>query len=252
MIILIPYVHKFAQRDELKFTLRSIETHYKGEYRVMIVGDLPQWCCNIEHLPHDRHSIGAGSNLNDAILKMYKALEHLDGDFIRWYDDILLLKDSSLDDLNKHWVQQDLNKHARKESSVYLRQLWATYDECRAHNLYGYNCEVHLPRVFNAFLLKHVLDKHIKQAAGLKLLLMQSLYFNTYGGTVVRLHKGDDIKAGYYGMDDLYSYPCPARPQEVDAVLKNKRFLNYNDKGCNEVLWQWITNKFNTKSKFEK
>lgn len=49
-MIVIPYIHSSA--SELKYCLRSIEKHCPDE--VMIIGDLPDWIKNVNHIPYKR------------------------------------------------------------------------------------------------------------------------------------------------------------------------------------------------------
>lgn len=78
---------KFKDNTELRYTLRSIARHFKGECQVAIVSEkLPVWSEGIEHIPD------GGKGLKTALIR---AAERFPGGFFWWYDDCVLLQDQS-------------------------------------------------------------------------------------------------------------------------------------------------------------
>ena len=148
--VVIPYVDSFSKFGELKYALRSIEKNLQGEYRVVIVGDLPAWCTNVRHIKSKRVSIGSGSNLNDLIRKMQLTVEdkEISSAFLRWYDDVYLLKPTYIGFFDYHYVIGDLPKNKPKRSEIYRHQLWETQEVLRNCGVSVLNCETHLPRIF--------------------------------------------------------------------------------------------------------
>jgi hypothetical protein len=244
--IVIPFVQAFARWEELRYALRSIDKHFTGDHQVVITGDLPDWAQGIIHIPHERSNVGSGSNLFDALSKLLIAIQdaRVSQKFIRWYDDCYLLED-----MDKHWVLYDLKLRSRAEYSVWHKHLWCTFDALRQDHLQVWNCESHLPRVFDRSLLSEIF---LRYGLPKSKLLVETLYFNHHPPSApMLLSSADKIKAGFYGKEDLYSL----KSNDVNQIRKiclSKKFLSHNDAGLSEGLKKAIMRLFPTKSRYEK
>ena len=90
-----PFFEREANWHELRYSLRSIEKHFKFDFRVVITGDLPSWINpdSVLHIPHQRIEGIVQNTLYDAITKQLLFCQHplTSSYFIRMYDDIYLL-----------------------------------------------------------------------------------------------------------------------------------------------------------------
>jgi hypothetical protein len=71
-----PYVESEAKWQELKYSLRSIEKHFPFDFKVWLVGDLPEWITGVNYIPHKR-CVGMQENTTyDAIAKFLSFCNH--------------------------------------------------------------------------------------------------------------------------------------------------------------------------------
>ena len=255
-----PWVQGEDKFEELRYSLRSLEKHYKEPFRVVIVGDMPGWCQNVEYIKADRKKppeIDYENITYDALWKMHKVCESnmVSGVFIRMYDDIFLLKDMGFKEISelKALYLMDKNSLGDKTSSDnWRKQLINTMEELRLKGHSTWNFETHLPEVF----LKSVMSWVLQEFDALnKRLLMTSLYCN------VCWQPGDDepslvtvetnYKAGFYGVQSNYSYGARTYP-EIKKIIRGKQFLNFNDNGLSPHMIKIVEEMFPNKSKFEK
>lgn len=257
-----PYVLGDDKFEELRYSLRSLETYYKQPYRVIIAGDLPDWATNVIHLPLTRQT-GMPENITyDAIYKMTAICqsETVSGIFVRMMDDIYLLKHINFDHLSQMKALYDAtnfqkqNKTDGTASDTWLKQLTNTYSTLKQSNHCSkiWNFETHLPEVF----LKQIMLWCINEFSALdKRLLITTLYNNICWQDAdpepIIVNKYINIKAGFYGLNSLYSYHSTSE-NEIKQIIKGKYFLNHNDAGLTPALIKVIKDLFPQKSKFEK
>lgn len=240
--------------QELRYSLRSIKQHFKGEYRVWIIGDLPGWVKNVNHIPHVRNNKIRLTNCYDACSKMELVINHPDitEDFIYMYDDIYLLRDITRNEIRHPlYARVDIDNILKHEYQVskHRRMLWNTYEVLKSQGLTGWDCETHLPRLFNKSMMREILKMY--DPLGNRL-LFATLYFNTFfGGLPHYIRKSDNVKAGFYGTNDDYSYHIPGKAK-IKELLSKKTFLNHDDRGLNTALKNVIEETFPHKCKFEK
>ena len=69
--VFYPYFETESTWHELRYSLRSIEKHFKFDFRVVIVGDLPCWIdpSSVLYIPHARIEGIHENTLYDAITK---------------------------------------------------------------------------------------------------------------------------------------------------------------------------------------
>lgn len=253
-----PWVDGPALFDELKYSLRSLEKHYKGEFRVIIIGDKPDWITNVLHIPIARQS-GMHENLTyDAIWKMMRIC---DGDevgdcFVRMYDDIYLIKDVDFDEISKIkaiWNYSDKTKDdlGLSSSATWTTQLVRTLEALKADNLPTWNTETHLPEVFMKSVMKWVLQEY---NALENRFLTSTLYYNNVlqaDELPYMVHRNTGIKAGFYDKNTDYSYHSN-NYREIEEICAGKQYLNHNDAGATEALRNFIKKTFSKASRFEK
>ncbi len=251
-----PWVKGEDQFEELRYSLRSLELHFKEPFRVIIVGDLPDWSQNVIHIPHTRETGMTENVLYDAITKMKLVCQspEVNNYFIRMYDDIYLLQDMGFNEMSTIralYNSKDMPPVDGSASQTWVSQRERTFKELAKRNQPVWNTETHLPEVYLKSILSYVLESF---EAIERRLLISSLYNN-----VVLCHdekpkiisKYTNDKAGFYGIDSEFSY-CTNNLEQIKSILSRKLFLNHNDAGLNKYLEDTIKQIFPTKSKFEK
>jgi hypothetical protein len=247
--IVFPYAIEGNVMDELKYALRSIEQNFKDPYRIVIVGDAPDWLNqdNVLYIPHKRET-GKNSKLKDSVVKMKLICEHPDisTNFIYWYDDIYLLQllgttFFSLSAYYKNVISDDftgktINQKYLKNTADCLRE----EDSCKTI----FNGECHIPRMFNKYTMYGIIEKYSPLE---EQLLINTLYLNKTITPLFKLYKS--VKAGFYGFDGNDSELALSN---VDQQVAKSIFLNHDDNGLNNFLKDFIRNTWNVKCKCEK
>ena len=210
---------KLRNDTELRYSLRSLEKHFKGSYEVTIVGPkLPEW---IQGVGQIKHKEGLKSALVAA------AAAYPDG-FVWLYDDCCLLRDMTVDDMkltpaNKgiggartRWAQGLVTIRERLKEEG-LPQM----DYSRPHGPYWFD--------------KSMIDESFEDWPGMK----GKFPFETWIlNKRAWPYRRNAVKQYYH------SYKGP-------PAAGKWWFLNYNDNGNTPQLRQWLTSNFAVSSKFE-
>ena len=257
--VVYPYVFGADMFEELRYSLRSLEQHFKEEFEVVIVGYIPDWIKNVRTIPVKRQ-VGMKENVTyDAIWKMMQIVNSplVSEYFIRMYDDIYFLQSTTIDDISVIRANEDMNKLDFNQaggtgSNTWKKQLWDTYHTIKRQGWYGWNTETHLPERFDKMILRWIIEKF--NCLDLRL-LTSSLYFNhklhwnRKPPKIVNKLSGD--KAGFYGNFNKNWFKSSTEKEVLDAI-EGKRWLNHDDVGCTEPLRNVIRDLFPYKSRFEK
>ena len=254
--IVIPYINHDKDFQELKYMLRSLEKNFLEDYRVVLIGEKPDWLTteNVEperflFIPQERlggmkfaNCIDANRKINTIILS-----PEISEKFVVVYDDVYFLRHTELKDLKPYSIAKAENL---KPTSVYRELLLNTFSRLEKEGFTSHNCETHLPRLIDK---KQMIEVYQRFLPIRNRLLIYSLYFNYYyANELTELTKGDGIKLGFYGKSNQWSF---ANKKKVDDYLKafNKyHFLNHDDNGLTPELAQAIEEAFPDKSIFEK
>jgi len=254
MHIFIPYFQRASKWEELRYALRSWAENATFPYQIVIVGDKPDWCQNVIHIPHTpQHDGKEGEILKDAISKLstfigWAKLRNIQP-FIRTYDDIFLLKPVDVKDISIPKAVADMTKLMPNRTNTWRKQLWNTYSAMREAGCHGWNCETHTPEAFITDYMVQIMNKYSLPANNL---LTGTLYFNELvrGSKLepIILEKGDNWKAGFYGFSDKYSF---GPGEDVEKICNGKKFLNFDDAGLSSDISTFIENKFSKPCRHE-
>lgn len=252
--IVIPFIEKGQNWEELRYTLRSIAT-YCGDWlnSIWLIGDKPEWA-NVKHVPTSRRADIKYNCWHDTRDKTIAVLEHSDisSDYVLWYDDIVCLNNIELEDIEIQKAVCDLSKvdiHNRfgDAGRRYRNILSFTRERLQADGLPTWNYETHLPRLFNKSGMKHTLihfdltDEIIEQPC-----MLPTCYYNVeYPGA-----QPEDIS----GFDSRWK--MIARPREdyktIAKRAKTAKWLNYNNTSLSKGLKKYISERFSQPCIFEK
>ena len=261
---------KWGDNNELKYFLRSLDENLRIHFDVKLYAHyLPSWL-NTDSVKYEivdryyperakryhggtKHYENYFDTLNK--LRLMSDDEEVSEYFLYAYDDMILPHPiTSLIDLTKWYAQ--IKYSDGKEGIDRSRSKWAETVR-RALKLTGwkgYDYETHLPRWYNKDNLKHMfakykIDKQVVPYAP------ATLYGNLFIGTPDKVLRYDnDVKVGFYGMRkrDKYGAHPGKTLEDIDRVVEDKIWINYNDMGFrNCAIREWIEKRFPSKSKFE-
>jgi hypothetical protein len=249
--IVIPYVHKKASSDELKYAIRSIEQNFKDPFRLIIVGDLPPWANDrlkefnipavlISGIPYC-HCFDVNNKIR---LLLSSGL--LDDSFIYTYDDVIFISPVSHADITMLKADSLIQgeDHIREKSTgsrKWNNLLIHAYNFLLKASYPTYNYETHLPRNFRKSLLQELFDNADLQVDPF---LFSTLYYNmNYKSKPAIIGEPKcDIKAGIYTQQNVKS---------IRLACAGKKFMNFNNNGVNPQLFRFLNELFPNKSSFE-
>jgi hypothetical protein len=203
---------------------------------VHIIGYLPDWCRNVDHIPFEDIPDSPWVNTGK---KLKIASQHFSR-FVWTHDDIYFLQPVNLNYIDLPKAIYDFDEYNREEGylSNFQKMLWATYDKCKELGLSGFSPEAHLPVFYQSEKLAKTFElfkieegEHLPHFA----------YFNLFLPGVDNL-KWDLEIVGYYAFKDFKKH----------HDFGKAKFLNHNNKGLNNRLKKRIMSLFPSKSKFEK
>ena len=131
--------------DEIRYSLRSIETYLKFD-RVFVVGECPSFLKNVIWIPYQEKSnprINHIEKINEVIDKVPDLSEN----FLLMYDDIFFLRPTNIDNypnyykghLENYYSDDNLFKRSLSDTKYYLEELGKT----------TLNFSVHKPVIYN-------------------------------------------------------------------------------------------------------
>jgi hypothetical protein len=246
--VFYPYFEREAKWNELIYSVRSLEKHFKEEFRVFIVGDLPKNITGVTHIPHKR-SEGMKENCTfDAITKLLLYLNHPDAGlhFIRMYDDICLINDVSGKEIARIKAISFHNEIPAHVRGTWSEQLKRTIAAVRAKGYPGINTESHFPEAFIGPYMKEIIQDY---SALENRLLTSTLYYNTWClPESFHFFKKDYGIQFYGGTDGEFK---SSNEGDLEQKCKGKLYLNYNNAGLNDNLKKFLMKRFPKKSRFE-
>ncbi len=249
--IIIPYILGPNSGLELKYALRSIAKNFEHDnYRVIIVGDKPDWLTGIEYLQFNRLVEQQNRAFSDQLLKLYSVLTELDisSQFIWTYDDVYFTRPVKLADIKKLKAVASFDRYpqhldTQAGGSNWKSTLVYTMETVRENGGSNFNYETHLPRLFTKNRVLSLMDKY--NLLG-RPMMLSSLYYNLY-------HKNQEPLCLYdrnpfirfllratFDMNTLYK------------EIKRYQFTNNNPATWNAVLQNALLHLFPANSKFEK
>jgi hypothetical protein len=170
-----PYWHAGAVGDELRFSIRSVEAHYRGQAKITIVGDRPEWYRG-HVIPCPRVSADNSNRpFRDMLNKMWTMATHaeIDTDFVWMMDDVYLLKPLTFDDLDtpRAWPW-----HASKGNS-WQRRKANTMKALQGRKKTTHDYATHLPHTVEKAKLRTLFDTYKLRE---NTMLWEVLYGNEY------------------------------------------------------------------------
>jgi len=244
--IVIPYKN-IGDDDELRLVLRSIEKNAKFNYQVVILGEPLEWINPENVVVLNEHVATAAVNPKafNVIDKMRNACQNklIDNLMLMTYDDIIFLNPVTKEDITEvvaNGLIPEDPKHPWTASAVWVGIMLDTLAALKRNKMSTYNCETHLPRLFDKEKLAALFEKFgFKKRA----YCFPTLYYNEYFTEMRCLDtEPKNTKVGLYFNDDYAN-----KVADFDTHL----FLNWSQNQWTEELKEKLFELFPEKSQFE-
>ena len=163
--------------NELRYSLRSIETYLSGIEKVFVVGHRPNFLTNVIHLPFSDRFPCKEKNI---MLKLARACGHpeLSTEFLHIHDDHFCLAPQEAE-LIPYWHGGALERTAKsvKQGNHWRDAVLNTHKVLTLRGLTTDNYDLHYPMIFNKDLYPGIMDIYNwKEPRGY---VVKSLYANT-------------------------------------------------------------------------
>lgn len=252
--IVIPFSEKSQTWDELRYTLRSIEAYCKDWVNeIWLIGDKPDWAKNVKHIPMSQRKnikYNCWHDTRDKTIAVIES-EEVSDDYVLWYDDIVCLREISIEDIATHKAvcdlsKVDIDKRFGDAGGRYRRILKNTVERLQEENLPAWNYETHLPRLFHKGKMADVLDFFsLRSETVEKPLMLPTLYYN--------YHFPQAVPESVAGFDTKWK--MIARPREQYKTIAKRaeqaKWLNYNNSSLSSGLKKYISERFSEACNYE-
>lgn len=242
--IVIPYLKAKAQGEELKYALRSIETHFRNmDYNVVVIGDCEDWFEELT-INHIDMPVVSNNPQEDVINKIKEVLlSDMVADNIIWTnDDIYFVSPVEPCDIETLKIDGNLKDDGR--AGIYSDNRNRTIDLLTSKKLPLRNFATHTPVMYNKNRLIELFEAIPELNEGGY--LFSSVYFNFHYPN----HKPTqtDWKTDNWSLRLVSSNP----PLNVfNKLIGSKKFLNNAEQGYSAVLTDYLETSFPEPSKFE-
>ena len=176
-----PYWDGGAQADELRWSIRSVETFFQGRANITIIGDRPDWYHGHvilkKRVPHTKPNRA----FRDMLGKVFYIATHaeIDPECVWMMDDIYFLKPFTLDDIKTPRAEP----WRPDESNSWQKRKTASMEALAARGLTQHDYATHLPHWLEKDKLRTMFDDFNLHE---NTMLWEVLYGNVYRGTPQR------------------------------------------------------------------
>lgn len=248
--IIIPYIMGPDNGLELKYALRSIAKNfvYKN-YRVILVGDKPNWLTKVVYIPFTRVGEQKNRNFADQLLKLYSVLNTMEvsADFAWTYDDVYFTQPVVPEDIQQLKAVAGFDRYPNHLEGKGAGPNWMdtflyTLDAVKKADGSNYNYETHLPRWFNK---KKVLALFERFELLGKPMMLSTLYYNLYHSKETPLCLFDNNPGIRFLSRTTIDYA------QTRKLITRHRFTNNAPSSWNAVMKKVLEQMFPEKSQFE-
>ena len=146
--------------NELRYSIRSLEKHFKNLGKIYIIGHLPDFIkpddYNIIHIPFpDSYTENKDANLIAKLLRACQE-ESLTDEFLFMSDDQYILQDVYAENMVPFYSVK-LAERRYRTNNKWERRLQRTYQALKARGKEGYEYDTHAPVIMQKELFKEVM-----------------------------------------------------------------------------------------------
>jgi len=227
---------------ELMFSLRSLEAHYKEDFDVTIIGEIPNWIKDTSliaiQFSNNDYGLRVQSKTNQKIL----LAADLYPDMVLMHDDYYLIKNCTKEDFTKiRYLSDKLNYSPHSDNGLtrFQKQIRYTYFQLKKRQKrFTYNFCTHAPFYYQSDKLKELHKEFNLTPTGEHTIITENAYYNYFDVPCVPVA---DFRIGYWSKSDK-------------PISKTAKILNHDEKGYVENPWilDFLRVMFPKKSRFEK
>lgn len=246
--IVIPYVKKLAQGEELKYALRGWDRHFKEDFNIVIIGDREPWMSDLVHVIETERM--SENPPIDIAHKMLRAIESelVSEKFVWTNDDQYLVSPVMMADLETLKCTGRLEKK-NLAGSLYLDNKARTLKLLKG--IKGkdpiWDFSIHFPFVFIKSRLKEVIEEcNLTKEA----MLIATLYYNLvypfhvpYNLESQSALEHDNLKAGVYRPN--------ADLSRLRRLIPGKKVIGNSERGYSKEFMSIVAEVLPWKSRFE-
>jgi hypothetical protein len=176
-----PYWDGGAQADELRWSIRSVETFFKGRAKITIIGDKPDWYHGHVIIKRRVPATRPNRAFRDMLGKVFYIATHaeIDSECVWMMDDIYFLKPFTLDDIKTPRAEP----WRPDESNSWQKRKTLSMETLAARGLTQHDYATHLPHWLEKDKLRSMFDDFNLHE---HTMLWEVLYGNVYRGTPQR------------------------------------------------------------------
>lgn len=242
--IVIPYLKSKAQGEELKFALRSIETHFRCmNYNVVIIGDREDWFDDGMIVHIDMPAI-SNNPQEDVINKIKEVLlsDQVSDKIIWTNDDIYFVSPVESCDIETLKIDGLLKDDGRL--GLYSENRRSTIELLKAKKLPLRNFATHTPLMYDKNKLIELFEAIPELNEGGY--LFSSVYFNFH----YPHHKPTqtDWKSDNWSLRVITAEPSVSTFMKL---VSEKKFLNNSESGYGSVVVDYLEKTFTESGKYE-
>jgi hypothetical protein len=245
--IVYPHVEKFAQWEELKFSLRSVEKNLRGiDFNIFVVGDLPDWASDrVIHIPCEY----TGKTPRIDILYKHAAVrecQEVDEEYIWMNDDIYFVNPVQYADLCLPVASGNLTSDIRRmpRQTVWGRDNEATLELLRGEKLPTFNYGVHVPHQYEKQKVAQLVEKYGMMQ---RPIVLEQIYYNywfrDFRPYLANLDMGNNIAFSINRQNPSAT--------ALRAQLQVKKFMNNSEAGMGNLVKETLKRLFSEPSVFE-
>lgn len=235
--IVIPLAASKINHLDLRFLLRSIEKYASNVQNVVIVGEKPRWCTNVDVIPHSDASEEKWKERN-----IYRKLQAacisdlVTGNFTMFNDDYILLDDFDVSDYPFYYKGSVTDSFINNRFSKYRITMAHTKKFLETRGFLDRNYDSHCPIIFNK-------EKFLKSFSDFD-------WNSPYGIGIKSVYCAVNRVDGVY-MEDCKIIKKLSLP-EIREKCDGRHVISFTDAPLKAGLKEYLEEKFPHKSVFEK
>lgn len=170
-----PYWDGGANGDELRWSIRSVETFFQGRAKITIIGDRPEWyhghVIRKKRVPNNKPN----RPFRDMLSKVFFIATHeeIDGECVWMMDDVYFLKPFTVEDVKTARAEP----WRRSEGNSWQRRKTASMEALQARGASQHDYATHMPHWLEKSKLRDLFESFNLHE---NTMLWEVLYGNTY------------------------------------------------------------------------